>query len=291
MNNKEKDMDKILGMNRTMFFVIVILLCALSLSIGIYAQVFYRYSDTDPFMLGIGVGKTQDAAEITKLKNEFSTGKIFTNDISGASTASNVKKKNQAKEIVWTYSTTNKNEPEKYNIVAVIPQININSTEAEKINSQIQTAYVDKIENIMEHSTEFTDYSVVYKAYLNGDLLSLIIKETIREGSTTQSAKIKTFNYNLNNNTQVSINEIIKAKEYKSDELQKKIKSEIERLNKNDEDLKSQYSDMKLRDLNDSRYKIENTENFIVNEEGYLYIIYAYGNIENTNKMDIVIFE
>ena len=48
---------------------------------------------------------------------------------------------------------------------------------------------------------------------------------------------------------------------------------------------------MKLRDLNDSRYKIENTENFIVNEEGYLYIIYAYGNIENTNKMDIVIFE
>jgi len=71
MNNKEKDMDKILGMNRTMFFVIVILLCALSLSIGIYAQVFYRYSDTDPFMLGIGVGKTQDAAEITKLKNEF----------------------------------------------------------------------------------------------------------------------------------------------------------------------------------------------------------------------------
>jgi len=84
MNNKEKDMDKILGMNRTMFFVIVILLCALSLSIGIYAQVFYRYSDTDPFMLGIGVGKTQDAAEITKLKNEFSTGKIFTNDISGS---------------------------------------------------------------------------------------------------------------------------------------------------------------------------------------------------------------
>ena len=52
-NNKEKDMDKILGMNRTMFFVIVILLCLLSLSIGIYAQILYKYSDTDPFMLGI----------------------------------------------------------------------------------------------------------------------------------------------------------------------------------------------------------------------------------------------
>ena len=70
-NNKEKDMDKVLGMNRIMFFVIVGLLCILALSIGIYAQIFYRYSDTDPFMLGIGVGKTQEAAEITKMKNEF----------------------------------------------------------------------------------------------------------------------------------------------------------------------------------------------------------------------------
>jgi len=69
--NKEKDTDKILGMNRVMFFIIVILLCILSLSIGIYAQVFYRYSDTDPFMLGIGVNKTQNAAEINRLKNEF----------------------------------------------------------------------------------------------------------------------------------------------------------------------------------------------------------------------------
>ena len=77
--NKEKDTDKILGMNRVMFFIIVILLCILSLSIGIYAQVFYRYSDTDPFMLGIGVNKTQNAAEINRLKNEFS--KICTNFI------------------------------------------------------------------------------------------------------------------------------------------------------------------------------------------------------------------
>ena len=109
MNNKEKDTDKILGMNRIMFFVIVILLCILSLSIGIYAQVFYRYSDTDPFMLGIGVGKTQEKAEITALKNGFND--IFTNDISG-NTSVNVKKKQEitptpAKVRTWiqTYDT------------------------------------------------------------------------------------------------------------------------------------------------------------------------------------------
>ena len=78
--SKEKDTDKILGMNRVMFFIIVILLCILSLSIGIYAQIFYRYSDTDPFMLGIGVGKTQDAAEITELKNNFNNDIISKNE-------------------------------------------------------------------------------------------------------------------------------------------------------------------------------------------------------------------
>ena len=122
MNNKEKDTDKILGMNRIMFFVIVILLCILSLSIGIYAQVFYRYSDTDPFMLGIGVGKTQEKAEITALKNGFND--IFTNDISG-NTSVNVKKKQENRDIVFTYQKVNEREEDKYNIVANIPHINI----------------------------------------------------------------------------------------------------------------------------------------------------------------------
>jgi len=287
-SNKEKDVDQILGMNRTMFFVIVILLCILSLSIGIYAQVFYRYSDTDPFMLGIGIGRTQDAAEIAKLRNEFDT--IFTNDISGQASSNNIKKKSSEKNIVYTAQTSTQKEENKYNISANIPKININATEAEKINAQIEVDYVDKIEEIMESSTEYTDYSVVYKAYLNGDLLSLIIKETIREGQTPQSAKIKTYNYNLNNNTQVSINDIIKAKKYNAQDLQKEIDAEIKEQYEKDKDITSQYS-VKIRDINNSMYKIENTENFIVNPDGYLYIIYAYGNTENTNKIDLIIFE
>ena len=50
-------------------------------------------------------------------------------------------------------------------------------------------------------------------------------------------------------------------------------------------------SEVKLRDLNNSMYKIENTENFIINDQGYLYLIYAYGNTEDTNKIDTIIFE
>lgn len=287
--NKEKDTDKILGMNRTMFFVIVILLCILSLSIGIYAQVFYRYSDTDPFMLGIGVGKTQDATEITELKNNFN--KIFTNDLSGK-TNKNIKKKDDNKDVVYTLQTANQKETNKYNISATIPKINIDADYAEKINAQIKVNYTDKIESIIEgKNKDETDYSVTYKAYLNGDLLSLIIKETIREGKNTQAVKIKTYNYNLNNNTEVSIMDLVDAKGYTQKSLQKEIDAELKDLEKKDEELKNQFSDVRLRDLSSNIYKIENTENFIVNENGYLYLIYAYGNTENTNKMDIIIFE
>ena len=186
--NKEKDTDKILGMNRVMFFIIVILLCILSLSIGIYAQVFYRYSDTDPFMLGIGVNKTQNAAEINRLKNEFS--KICTNDLSGTTTAS-IKKKDDSKDIVYTYKTVAEKD-DKYSISAYLPKVNINADYADKINAQISQDYEDTINDIIDNAKEDTDYSVTYKAYLNGDLLSILIKENIHKGKSTQSSKIKT---------------------------------------------------------------------------------------------------
>ena len=287
-NNKEKDMDKVLGMNRIMFFVIVGLLCILALSIGIYAQIFYRYSDTDPFMLGIGVGKTQ-AAEITKMKNEFNT--IFTNDVSGESTISDISKNKNDKDLVYTEQKITERENDKYNIVANIPYINIDSNIVGKINSDINKKYIDKIEKIIAESKEYQDYNVTYKAYINGELLSIIIKENIKEGRNTQSAKITTYNYSLSLDREVTINDIIKAKGYDSKKLQKEIDTQIETLNKKDEELKNQYTEVRLRDVSNQMYKIENTENFIVNQDGYLYLIYAYGNKENTNKIDLIIFE
>ena len=217
--------------------------------------------------------------------------KIFTNDLSG-STTKNIKKKEDNKDVVYTLKTANQKETNKYNISATIPKINIDADYADKINAQIKANYADKIENIIEGKNENeTDYSVTYKAYLNGDLLSLIIKETIREGKNTQAVKIKTYNYNLNNNTEVSILDLVDAKGYTQKNLQKEIDAELKDLEKKDEELKNQFSDVRLRDLSSNIYKLENTENFIVNENGFLYIIYAYGNTENTNKMDIIIFE
>ncbi len=286
---EDNNEDKILGMNRTMFFVIVILLCILSLSIGIYAQIFYRYSDTDPFMLGVGIGRTQDAAEITKMKNEFNS--IFTNQITGKTTLEKINKSEEDKEIVYTSNSVNEKEEDVYSISAYIPKINIKADYADKLNREIEEKYLDKAEEIVYEVKEFIDYTVSYRAYINGELLSLIIKETIREGRNAQSSKIATYNYNLKGNKEATIQEIADFKKYDISEIQKEINAEIENLNKKDEELRNQYAEIKLRDLSNSMYQFQNTENFIVNDAGYLYLIYAYGNKENTNKIDLIIFE
>ncbi len=288
MEDKIKDTDKILGMNRTMFFVIIILLCILSLSIGIYAQVFYRYSDTDPFMLGIGIGRTQSAAEITKLKNEFNN--IFTNNLTGQTTLQNINKIDDNGDIVTIMETVTERDEENYNIEAHLPKLNINANEASKINSEIEDKFLSKIDEIMDSKKEYTDYSVSFRAYINGELLSLIIKENLYEGKV-QSSKITTYNYNLKGNKRATIMEIADSKGYNINELQREINAEMKKLNAKDEELKSQYTEVKLRDLSNDMYKFENTENFIVDNDGYLYLIYAYGNTDNTNKIDLVIFK
>ena len=46
--------------------------------------------------------------------------------------------------------------------------------------------------------------------------------------------------------------------------------------------------DIYSRNLKDEIYKVENTSNYFWYEE-HLYLIYAYGNNNNTSEMDIVI--
>ena len=50
--------ESLTGKKRIVFLVLVILICIISIGLGIYSQYFYQYSESDPFMLGIHVGKT-----------------------------------------------------------------------------------------------------------------------------------------------------------------------------------------------------------------------------------------
>ena len=266
----------------------MLLVCAFGMLDTMNSYLDWEFNKISNFEYKLSLSNNYTNEQLEKLTDKYGNSTSETLGIE----IKNGDKKEENKDVVFTVQTANQKETNKYNISATIPKINIDANYADKINAQIKSNYTDKIESIITGKNENeTDYSVTYKAYLNGDLLSLIIKETIREGKNTQAVKIKTYNYNLNNNTEVSILDLVDAKGYTQKNLQKEIDAELKDLEKKDEELKNQFSDVRLRDLSSSMYKIENTENFIVNDNGFLYLIYAYGNTENTNKMDVIIFE
>ena len=44
-----------------------------------------------------------------------------------------------------------------------------------------------------------------------------------------------------------------------------------------------------MRDSNSDEYKIENAKNYYLGDNGYLFLVYPYGNKELTSEMDLVI--
>ena len=66
-----KFVSTLTGPRKYIFSIVLILICVVSLCIGIYAQFFYKYSDTDALMLGINIGSKKTAEEINVLKSNF----------------------------------------------------------------------------------------------------------------------------------------------------------------------------------------------------------------------------
>ena len=87
------------GPRKWMFFIVLALVCIVSICMGIYTQFFYKYSDTDPLMLGINIGSKKTAEEIDILKAEFND--LFNNSILINSENVRVDRIEPAKELVY----------------------------------------------------------------------------------------------------------------------------------------------------------------------------------------------
>ena len=62
------------------------------------------------------------------------------------------------------------------------------------------------------------------------------------------------------------------------------------RLDTNAKIIADQYGTLYERDLSSDMYKVENAKTYFLTQDGYVYIVYAYGNSDYTNEMDIIIF-
>ena len=283
-----KLINRLDGKNQYIFFVVLILICIVALSVGIYAQFFYKYADTDPLMLGINIGAKKTTEEYAMLKSNF--GELFNNSLRVNSDKILVEKLNGEKDIIYTaYNLINEDET-YYSVDVNIPEINIDTSVIKKINSEIKSEYYNKANSIMRQTGENTIYKVSYASYINEDILSLVIKASLKEQGKSEKVSIKTYTYSISREELITLEDLINSKETTIQAVQNSINNEIKVAYQNAQIIANEYGVLYERDLESSIYKVEKATEYFLTDDGYVYIVYAYGNNNYTNEMDVVIF-
>ncbi len=281
--------DSLHGARKYLFFVALILICIVALCLGIYAQFFYKYSDTDAFMIGINIGSQKNAEEIDALKSNFNS--LFTNTFIGENENPGIERlRTENNNLVFTtYNLVNEDES-YYSVNAQIPFLNINSEKAQEINAEIKTEFYDIANNVMRRTEGNTIYTVSYASFINKDIISIAIKSSLKEEGKSEKVCVKTYNYSISEKRLLPLTDLIKLKGTTESKVQSIIDNDIKIAYNNARIIAEEFGNLYERDLSSDMYKVENATTFFLTQDGYVYIVYAYGNNDYTNEMDIIIF-
>ena len=279
---------------RLILYAAIIIICIVSIGIGIYAQLFYKDGDTDRFMIG---GNNQNNEQIDEkqeeAKNKFDS--LFINALTYTSQNFNnsAVRKDSTKDLIYTSNQISKTVQGKYSMNLNVPTFNINSPVANEMNTEIENVFVKKATSILvnaETSTDYVIYNIDYAGYINGNILSLVIKATLKEGSNPQRIMYLGYNYNLQTGTKISLEDYMAYKEITNTTLQNRINKEIKEISQQTQDLNDVGFSVYTRDPNSDMYKIENITNYFYGPDDYIYIIFAYGNNNYTSETDVIVF-
>ena len=181
------------------FYIGIIAVCIIAIISAIVVQII----------------KENDAAEAAKLpqltenqknqhKDEFET--IFENKVNYLENNSyKISKLESNKEIIYTGYKNNETKLNDYELKVNIPYININNDTIEEFNSQIKDIFEKKAKSIINTQSNNVIYTVDYSAYVANNILSLVVRSTLKEGMNPQRDIIQTYNYDLRNNKEISL--------------------------------------------------------------------------------------
>lgn len=267
---------------RIIIYIIIMIICIIAIAIVIGVQVLGN--DIVDNIFGINKITKRSEEEEAALKINFEN--IFDNNTEYKEKYQ-IQKVEKDKEIIYT----NYNKQEKttsYEINVNLPYININNESAKKFNKEIENTFKEKAEEITKSTNRNVIYTVKYKASIENDIMSLIIYSDLKQEASAQRVIIQTFNYNLKNDKELTLEDTIENYKLKKDEVQDKINKDIKEEQRKTEELKKLGYNIFNRDVNSEIYKVENiTEYFVYNNN--IYIVFAYGNDKITSEMDLVI--
>ena len=278
-------------MNKTkMMYILISAFCLFAIIAGIYAQFVEKNGNTNIANENKQNGETKKTQE--EIKADFNDLFTSTLNLNGYDTTG-IQKINPGEEVVYSAYDIEE-QTEAYEVNMHIPVINIKSELTTTLNQITQANFINKANEILQKTdtTNKTIFSIDYVAYINSNILSLIIRSTLKEGSSAQRVIIQTYNYNLSTNTQATLVDLINIKMLNKDEVNDKILEVVTKANEEDKALQNMgYNEIFVRDLTSNMYNIDNAGSYFLGTNEELYIVYPYGNNEFTSKMDIVLFE
>lgn len=275
-----------MSLKRKIIYIVVLAICIIALLVGAYIQVF-KTNKT------VGNDKYVELTDEqnTKLENNFS--EIFKNSININSDfdLSKIDKISENSDIIVNEYINTDKEANKYNFNVTVPYINIKSETIQKYNNEIQSIFKQKALDIIESNYDSnTIYTVEYSAYINNNILSLVIRSTLKEDNNAQRIIVQTYNYDLEKNKVATLDSLLTIKGISSNYAESKVRERIKASQAKVEELKKLGYNIFDRDYKSALYKMQNTTGFFLGEDGYLYLVYAYGNQNFTSEMDLIVF-
>ena len=281
MNLELPEKEKI-PKKRIIMYAVILLICVISVIVVVGVQILGN--DVVDNMFGINKITKRTEEEEANLKANFEN--IFDNQIEDKGEYK-IQKIKQDENLVYTnYTKEEKNE--KHEIDVNLPYININNEETDNFNKEIENTFKGKAEEILKDSNQNIIYIVKYKAYVENNILSLVIYSDLKQNTSAQRVIVQTFNFDLKENKKLTLEDIINSFDLKKADVQNKINTDIQKEQKKSEDLIKLGYNIFSRDINSDIYKVENTSEYFVYNNN-IYIIFAYGNNKMTSEKDIVI--
>lgn len=267
---------------RIIIYVTIIIICIIAIAVVIGVQVLGN--DIVDNIFGINKITKRSEEEEAALKTNFEN--IFDNNAEYKDEYQ-VQKVENNKEIIYkNYEKQEKTA--NYEINVNLPYINIDNESAKKFNKEIENTFKEKAEEIINSTNRNVIYTVKYKASIENGTMSLIIYSDLKQETSAQRVIIQTFNYDLQNNKELTLENTIENYKLKKNEVQNEINKDIKEEQRRAEELKNLGYNIFTRDTDSDIYKVENvSEYFIYNNN--IYIIFAYGNDKITSEMDLVI--
>ena len=280
-NEEEKKKKKLLKI----FYISIIAICIISIVAALLIQIV---QNNKPYTEGTAKLPELSYEKINQYKEDFNN--IFENKVNYLENNSyKISKVKPNEEVVYVGYQNKDTQINDYELNVNIPYINIQNKTIEEFNTQIKEIFETKAKSVLNSQNNNIIYTVNYSAYVSNNILSLVVRSTLKEGTNAQRDIVQTYNFDLTNKKECTIDEMLKLKGITKNDASKIIKDEIQIVQKRVEELAQLGYTVYPRDYTDDIYSVNNITEYFMGEGNALYIIYAYGNLNHTSEMDIVV--